>query len=111
VAIGLLGYQLYVYIVRHKAKCKDERVLFFIFGIINAVYILIHYAILPPIDRGYFYFVQEFGRFMTLGLVCYYYSSKASGLIPKKSQKILLIILKTVMILSIPVYIAILVFL
>ena len=100
---------MYIYVARYKTKWKDERVLFFIFGIVNSLYVFIHYGVIPAINRGKVYFLIELFRFLALSLVCFYYTTKASGLIPKQSRKIILKVSRVVLLMSVPIYVAIII--
>ena len=86
------------------------RLMFFIVSIVNCNYILFHYGVISAHYRPLVYFIVDFFRYISLSFVCYYYSTKATGLIPKQSQKLIVTILKVVMGLSVPVYLTIILY-
>ena len=103
-ALILITKQVKIYFRDYKLTWKDLRVVIYCICISNAIYTIIHYGVIPPGKRGSFYFFFEFFRFLELCCICYYYSKKASGLIPKLSQVYLLRFMKIMIILSLPLY-------
>ena len=98
IAIGILIYQINLYVRVLKIAKTDLRVVVYGVCLLNATYIFVHYGIIPTDKRYYLFLLIEVFRFAILFLICYYYTSKASELI--NNHKIVIRYLKIFGVLS-----------
>jgi hypothetical protein len=64
----------------------------FVVGIITSANLFIHYSFVSVHGEAQSFFLIEIFRFSLFFLVCYYFTSKASGLLPNK--RFMMIVLK-----------------
>ena len=104
IALGFIIQQLYVYLRVNKIRWTDLRVMLFLICFFNNVYVFIHYAVLQPNKRSTLYVIFDFFRTFVLCGICYYYISKASGLISSTSRLLVMWGMRSTILLSIGVY-------
>ena len=68
--------------------------LIFLVGLATSLNMFIHYSFISNLNKARTFFVIEMLRFSLFFMVCYYFISKASGLLPNK--KYIMIILRLV---------------
>jgi len=82
VIIGLLIYQIAVYIHFHRMKyCRDSRMWIYGICLVISLYVFFHYAIMNPHARMNMLNVMDFCRFIIMSSLCIFFCKKASKLL------------------------------
>jgi len=82
VVIGILIYQIAVYIHCHRMKyLRDSRLWIYSMCLVISLYVFFHYAIMNPKARMKMLNVMEFCRFIIMNSLCIFYCKKASKLL------------------------------
>ena len=84
VFVALAVWQLFLYSYYKKIRFTDYRMAIFMVGLGSSLNMIIHYGFLPPYQKGQSFFIIEIFRFVLFFMVCYYFISKASRLLPNK---------------------------
>ena len=87
-------YQMHIYHNHRKIALIEYRMMIFLMGIVTSLNFFVHYSFLDSLDKSRGFFFIEVCRFTLFFMVCYYFISKASGLLPNK--KYILIIIRLV---------------
>lgn len=80
----ILGFQAHLQMKYFKKKCYDLKIGILIFASITEFYVLFHYGIMPPTNKGTLFVVIELNRFVVFYLLCFYYTDRSSGLLKKR---------------------------
>ena len=80
------------------------------FAFLSEVYVIFHYGIIPPKNKGKYFVIIEINRFVLFYLMCFYYTDRASGLLKQRqvSKNVLssLLLLGLVLITSFGLYLS-----
>ena len=96
-----LAYQMYVYYRYYKVGFTAFRMIIYLISLISALNTFLHYGIFYAEFRSKTLFLIVILEFVTFFLICYYYTSKASGLLENK--KLIIVVLKLIFVISLSI--------
>jgi hypothetical protein len=95
----LICHQMYVYYRHYKVGITAFRMIVYFLAMISSLNTFLHYGIFYANLRSETLFLIVIFEFITFFLICYYYTSKASGLLENK--KFIIVLLQVFFVISV----------